>query len=64
MLENKRGYKTSEFWVTLAQIAVSALVLFGVLDSSTAVEAGAVVGAGASVGGYAIGRGLAKRPPR
>jgi hypothetical protein len=53
----KRGYQTSEFWLTLGSlIATVTGVIYGVLPKTPA-----TIVVGAIVIGYCIGRGIAKQ---
>lgn len=56
----RAGYKTSEFWFTLAATMLSGAYSVGIIGSGTAAQ---VAGLGAFVltqAGYAVSRGLAK----
>ena len=56
----KAGYKTTEFWFTLAATLLSGAYSVGLVGSGTAAQ---VAGLGAFVltqAGYAVSRGLAK----
>ena len=56
----KSGFKTTEFWVTVVTVAVTAIIpLFGNSDLVTQII-GAIV-AGLAAAGYSISRGLAKK---
>lgn len=55
--DNGRGIFTSEFWLTVAVLVASTILL---LEGSIEAEDWKIVNAGAT-GAYAIGRSLAKR---
>ncbi len=64
----KSGFKTTEFWVSIATIVIGGLAAGGYITSSEASTisdalapiAGAIV-AGLAACGYAVSRGLAKK---
>jgi len=63
MAENKTGYKTSEFWLSLAAMVVSFLIASGVVaDASTIGKAIALVAGVLASLGYTVARGAAKKP--
>ena len=58
----KPGYKTTEFWLTLAATAVGALLASGVIEAGSAWDkaVGVVVSVLGALG-YTVARGMAKR---
>lgn len=58
----KEGWKTSEFWQSLAITVVGlGLVVYGIVaDKSSALDIGAMM-TGLSAGGYALSRALVKK---
>ncbi len=59
---SKPGYKTTEFWLTMAAMLVSALTASGALaDGSTAAQIVAVIAAALSGMGYSVARSMAKK---
>jgi hypothetical protein len=57
----KPGYKTTEFWLTMAAFIVGALIASGALtDGSTALKVVAFVGSALTALGYTAVRGFAK----
>jgi hypothetical protein len=58
----KPGYKTTEFWLTLATTAVGALLASGVIEAGSAWDKaiGVVVSVLGALG-YTVARGMAKR---
>jgi len=67
-METKPGYKTTEFWVTVAAKVVALLAALGVFTPEQAstvtqavVQLGGVVGMVAASFGYSIARGSAKK---
>jgi hypothetical protein len=60
--EAKPGYKTTEFWMTIAAFVVSALYGSGVVSEGTAMDKALAVAAMVLGSlGYAVSRGLAKK---
>lgn len=60
--ETKPGYKTTEFWMTIAAFIVSALYGSGIIAEGTAMDKALSVGAMILTSmGYAVSRGLAKK---
>lgn len=58
----KPGYKTTEFWLTIAAFVVSALYGSGVVVEGTVYDKSLAVGAMVlSSLGYAVSRGIAKK---
>lgn len=60
--EAKPGYKTTEFWLTVAASAIGLLLASGMIHAGTPIDR--VVGLAASVLGtlgYTVSRGIAKR---
>lgn len=55
------GWKTSEFWLSLAAQAVSAAMASGVLTSSPAVQAVGLAGAILTAMGYTASRASVKK---
>lgn len=58
----KPGYKTSEFWLTVAASVIGLLLASGLIHAGTPIDR--VVGLAASVLGtlgYTVSRGIAKR---
>jgi hypothetical protein len=59
----KPGYKTSEFWMTLASQLVAAFLAAGIVpDTHVAVKVAAFVAAALSSLGYTVARASAKKP--
>lgn len=57
----KPGYKTTEFWLSLAATILGALMAGGVLsDDSTAGKIAGAVLAALAAAGYSASRGIAK----
>lgn len=59
-ITTKSGYKTTEFWVTLVTVIVTAIVpLLG--NSELMVQLISAVAAGLAAAGYSISRGMVKK---
>ena len=58
----KPGYKTTEFWLTLAATAVGALLASGIIEAGSVWDkaVGVVVSVLGALG-YTVARGMAKR---
>ena len=56
----KPGYKTTEFWLKLIAMALSALFASGALTNSTAVQIAGIVATILGAIGYTVARTMAK----
>ena len=62
MIKTKPGYRTSEFWLTLAAMGISTLAASGVLaPSSSAAKLVGLAGAVLAALGYGVSRAVAKQ---
>lgn len=60
----KPGFKTSEYWLTVASMIISAVYMSVIVVDGTALEKGLGLLAGALVAlGYTVSRGLTKKAP-
>lgn len=59
-MNNSPGYKTTEFWLSMAAIIAGALTSSGVFTNSTVLQALALVSSALAAMGYSAGRSFAK----
>ncbi len=57
----KPGYKTTEFWLKLAALTLTALYASGALTNNTALAIAGIVGTILGVLGYTVSRTLVKK---
>jgi len=62
----KAGWKTSEFWLSLAAALVGFVLASGILEATSTTWDDRIVGLivmGLTSIGYTVSRGIAKKPP-
>jgi len=59
-VETKPGWKTTEFWLSLSAVLLSALYASGAMTNSTMLAVAGVAASVLTALGYAVSRGMAK----
>lgn len=58
----KKGYKTTEFWLSLAVTVISFAFASGIIPTGSAIEQGlSFISAALAALGYTVSRGIAKK---